>query len=145
MKANTLKITTNSLTDLPEAAKKILDFTKSSSPVWLFEGEMGAGKTTLIKAICDELGVLDHVNSPTFALVNEYMTNDADTVYHFDMYRIKDEMEAFDIGFEEYLYSQNLCLIEWPSKVERLLPDDCTEISITTIDENSREIIVTIM
>ncbi|OHX67618.1 tRNA (adenosine(37)-N6)-threonylcarbamoyltransferase complex ATPase subunit type 1 TsaE [Flammeovirga pacifica] len=145
METKKLKITTNSIDDLNSAAKQILEFAQGSSKVWLFHGEMGAGKTTFIKAICEVLGVMDHVNSPTFALVNEYMTDKADTVYHFDMYRIKDPSEAFDIGFEEYLYSDNLCLIEWPSKVERLLPEDCTEVTIVPIDETSREISIRIV
>lgn len=140
MSSKELVIKTNSIDDLSSAAQKVIDFTKEGSNIWLFHGEMGAGKTTFIKAICNKLGVIDHVNSPTFALVNEYMTNAADTIYHFDMYRIKDPSEAFDIGFEEYIYSNHLCLIEWPSKVERLLPDECIDINITAIDENSREI-----
>ncbi|WP_205959765.1 tRNA (adenosine(37)-N6)-threonylcarbamoyltransferase complex ATPase subunit type 1 TsaE [Flammeovirga aprica] len=140
MNSKELVIKTNSIDDLASAAQQVIDFTKGKSNVWLFHGEMGAGKTTFIKSICDVLGVMDHVNSPTFALVNEYMTDQADTIYHFDMYRIKDETEAFDIGFEEYIYSKNLCLIEWPSKVERLLPEDCIDIDIKVLDEHSREI-----
>ncbi|AZQ64435.1 tRNA (adenosine(37)-N6)-threonylcarbamoyltransferase complex ATPase subunit type 1 TsaE [Flammeovirga pectinis] len=142
MSSKELIIRTNAIEDLGPAAQKVIDFTKGGPTVWLFHGEMGAGKTTFIKEICAALGVIDHVNSPTFALVNEYMTDTADTIYHFDMYRIKDDTEAYDIGFEEYLYSNNLCLIEWPSMVDRLLPDECVDIDIKTLDENSREITI---
>lgn len=142
MSSKELVIRTSGIDNLLSASQKIIDFTKGQSNIWLFHGEMGAGKTTLIKSICQKLGVLDHVNSPTFALVNEYMTDQAETIYHFDMYRIKSEIEAFDIGFEEYIDSQNLCLIEWPSKIDRLLPEDCIDIDIKVLDENSREITI---
>jgi tRNA threonylcarbamoyladenosine biosynthesis protein TsaE len=90
-------------------------------PVWLFEGHMGAGKTTLIKALCNYLGVKSHVQSPTFSLVNEYDAGDK-LVYHFDFYRIKDETEALDMGVEEYFDSGHFCFVEWPGKIESLWP-----------------------
>ena len=94
-----------------------------ATPVWLFYGEMGAGKTTLIKALCQAWEVEDTVSSPTFALVNEYRTSKGQVVYHFDFYRIEDEEEATDIGLEEYFYSQRYCLVEWPTKIRNLLPE----------------------
>lgn len=94
----------------------------SETPVWLFEGPMGIGKTTLIKAICAELGVRDTVQSPTFGIVNEYRTDGGKLLYHFDCYRLKYEEEAFDIGIEEYLDSGNLCLIEWPERISSFWP-----------------------
>ena len=98
--------------------------------VILLEGEMGAGKTTLIKAICTSLGVEDEVSSPTYSLVNEYYSPRAGTIYHFDLYRIEDETEALDMGIEEYLYSGNLCLIEWPEKISNLLPNECAVVKV---------------
>lgn len=106
--------------------------------IWLFEGEMGAGKTTLVKAICDVLKVEDNVTSPTFSIVNEYSTKVGSSIYHFDFYRIKSEVEVMDIGHEEYFYSGNLCLIEWPSKIPNLLPENYATIKIDILDNNRR-------
>ena len=89
--------------------------------IWIFEGEMGAGKTTLIKAICKNLGVMDEVSSPTFSIVNEYKTVEGKTVYHFDFYRVKSIEEVYDIGVEDYFYSGNICLVEWPEKIKEIL------------------------
>ena len=97
--------------------------------VFAFYGDMGAGKTTFIRAVCRELGVDDVVNSPTFAIVNEYTAKDG-PVYHFDFYRIRRIEEAYDIGFEDYLYSGQLCFIEWPELIEELLPEDAVRVSI---------------
>ena len=108
--------------------------------VWIFRGEMGAGKTTLIKAIAKQLGVNDIVQSPTFSIVNEYATIGNDKVFHFDFYRIKNEEEAFDIGVEEYFYSGNSCLIEWPDKIPTLLPDSYFEIAITLTENELRKL-----
>ena len=96
---------------------------RNEADVIAFYGSMGAGKTTLIKNLCHRMGVTDEVNSPTFAIVNEYATSEGESVYHFDFYRIKKLEEAYDIGFENYFYSGNLCLIEWPEMIEPLLPD----------------------
>ena len=103
--------------------------------VWLFEGEMGAGKTTMIKEICRIMRVKDNVSSPTFSLVNEYLTDEGKTLYHFDFYRIKNQQEAMDIGVEEYFYSGDLCLVEWPSLIPDLFPDEYLRIDIS-IDQN---------
>jgi len=108
--------------------------------IWLFEGSMGAGKTTLIKAICRELGVLNTVQSPTFSIVNEYLTDAGETIYHFDCYRLKNGAEAYDIGVEEYLDSGSLCLIEWPDKIAELLPEKFIKISITQLSNGKRSI-----
>ena len=102
--------------------------------VFALSGAMGAGKTTLIKSLCHVLGVADVVNSPTFALINEYRTAGGNPVYHFDFYRIKSHNEAFDMGYEEYFYSGNFCFIEWPEKIRQLLPERCVYISIAADD-----------
>ncbi len=108
--------------------------------IWIFEGEMGAGKTTLIKAICKELGVLGHIQSPTFSIVNQYLSSARETIYHFDFYRLKNETEALDFGIEEYFDSGNICMIEWAEKVESLLPDNCFKIKISLTDNLERNI-----
>ena len=108
--------------------------------IWSFEGEMGAGKTTLIKAICNTLGVIDEVSSPTFSLVNEYKTKDGKTIYHFDFYRIKNIEEVYDIGYEDYFFSGNICLIEWPEKIKELLKEeDVYKIKIEKVGDDGRE------
>lgn len=116
---------------------------EGANSVWLFEGQMGAGKTTLIKAICKYSGVLSTVQSPTFSIVNEYVTAGGETIYHFDCYRLKNTAEAYDIGLEEYLDSGNLCLIEWPEKIAELLPDRFVTLSIRETVNGKREITVT--
>jgi tRNA threonylcarbamoyladenosine biosynthesis protein TsaE len=108
--------------------------------VVVFEGEMGAGKTTFIKSICQKLGYTGLVNSPTYALANAYETENQKKIWHFDFYRIKSEEEAYDMGFEEYLYGGDICLIEWPSKVETLLPVTKLEIKILINQNNTRTI-----
>jgi len=112
----------SSLADLPAAAS-VLIAAAQSEPIILFEGQMGAGKTTLIREICFQLGVQENVSSPTFALVNEYEAADGKLIYHFDFYRIREEREALDIGAPEYFDSGRLCLIEWPSMIPNLLPE----------------------
>lgn len=107
-----------------------------------FHAKMGVGKTTFIKEICSVLQVVDTINSPTFAIVNEYSTATDKTLYHFDFYRIKDVMEAVDFGAEDYFYSGNTCLIEWPELVEQILPDDCLEVEIKLLDNDERELII---
>lgn len=108
--------------------------------IWIFEGEMGAGKTTLIKAICKELGVFGHIQSPTFSIVNQYLSSAGETIYHFDFYRLKNETEALDFGIEEYFDSGNICMLEWAEKVESLLPDNCFKIKISLTDNLERNI-----
>jgi tRNA threonylcarbamoyladenosine biosynthesis protein TsaE len=105
-----------------------------------FYGSMGAGKTTFISALCRYFGVEDDVCSPTFTIVNEYRAADGDSIFHFDFYRIESLKEAVDIGFEEYLYSGSLCLIEWPEKVEPLLPEQTLNVRITAVSDDSRMI-----
>ena len=122
---------------MPQAAKTFLA-TKGDATIVAFYGSMGAGKTTFIKALCDELGVTDVVNSPTFAIVNEYTAAGGDPVYHFDFYRIKSLAEAYDFGYRDYFDSGHLCLIEWPERVEELLPDDTLRVRIDTLSETSR-------
>ena len=112
----------SSIQDLNLVAKGIVDYAIGSE-IWLFLGEMGAGKTTLIKAICKQLGVIDEVQSPTFSIVNEYLTDQDKTVYHFDFYRIERIEEVLNIGIEEYFESGNICLIEWPENIESILPE----------------------
>jgi tRNA threonylcarbamoyladenosine biosynthesis protein TsaE len=103
---------------------------------------MGAGKTTFIRAICEELGVEESVNSPTFAIVNEYRSGEGDPIYHFDFYRINKEEEAYDFGYEDYFYSGELCFVEWPEKIENLLPEDAVTVSITELPDGTREVAV---
>lgn len=129
----------NSLSDLKTIANKILE-DNSEDKIFILEGEMGAGKTTLTKYLCENLGATDNVCSPTFAIVNQYYSDIIGDIYHFDFYRINKEQEAFDIGFEEYLYSGNYCFIEWAEKVSSLLPLHYTIISIKEIQEKRREI-----
>ena len=116
------------------------DFIKKiqNKKVFAFYGEMGAGKTTFIKAICENLGVEDMINSPTFSIINEYLGADRNIIYHMDCYRIEKEGEAMDIGVTDYLYSGNYCFIEWPEKIERLLPDDVVRVKITEIENEIR-------
>lgn len=122
------------LADLPKIAREIIERSKGMT-IWKFEGDLGAGKTTFIKVICKELSVLQHVQSPTFAIVNEYETSEGDVLYHFDCYRLKNQEEAFDFGIEEYLDSGNLCFIEWPQIIDGLLPRPHVLISIKGNDK----------
>lgn len=117
-----------SIDEIQEVAQKIL--AQKPHKVVLFHGQMGVGKTTLIKALARELGVDDATSSPTFSLVNEYQTNDNRYVYHFDVYRLKSEAEALDMGIDEYLYSGHWCFIEWAEKIPNLLPDDYSIINL---------------
>ncbi|AXE17273.1 tRNA (adenosine(37)-N6)-threonylcarbamoyltransferase complex ATPase subunit type 1 TsaE [Runella rosea] len=137
-----LQIEPFDLQGISQVAQRLIQACQTS-PVWLFEGQMGAGKTTLIKAICQHLGVVNTVQSPTFSIVNEYLTTSGEAIYHFDCYRLKNTAEAYDIGLEEYLDSGNLCLIEWPDKIADLLPDRFVTISIKETMNGKREIIVT--
>jgi tRNA threonylcarbamoyladenosine biosynthesis protein TsaE len=129
----------NGLQDLEGAAHQLLEFA-GDDKVIVFEGSMGAGKTTFIKEICHVLGVEDVVSSPTFSIVNEYLGKEQQSLYHFDFYRIKNLQEAYDIGYEEYFYSDCICLIEWPEKIAELLPDQYIKVTITPLNEAQRRI-----
>jgi tRNA threonylcarbamoyladenosine biosynthesis protein TsaE len=131
------------LDDLAGIAEKILDIF-SEERVFIFKGELGVGKTTLIKAICNKLHVNVPTNSPSFAIVNEYKTNNHLKLFHFDFYRIKKLDEVFDIGYEEYFFSNNYCFIEWPEIIEEILPEHYVEIQIELESKNnSRRISLT--
>jgi len=105
-----------------------------------FQGHLGAGKTTFIKAICDTLGVEDNVCSPTFTIINEYRAASGDSVFHFDFYRVEKLQEALDLGLDEYFYSGCLCLMEWPERIGQLLPEETVRVQIDPVDENTRSI-----
>ena len=128
-----------SLEEINAIAKQILA-TPSLKKIITFHAQMGAGKTTLIKELVKELGVKDNSSSPTFSLVNEYKTIDNQLIYHFDVYRLKSESEALDFGIDDYLYSGNWCFIEWPEKIQNLLPDTFSELFISQTIENKRKV-----
>lgn len=117
------------LDEIENVSSQLIDKLKINR-ILLFYGEMGSGKTTLIKNLCKFLKVNDDVSSPTYSIVNEYNTIDAQTIYHFDFYRLESEEEAFDMGYEEYLYSGNVCLVEWPDKIASLLPENSLKVYI---------------
>ena len=127
-----------SLENLSEVAAELISSAKNKK--LLFYGPMGVGKTTLIKETCKQLGVLDTISSPTFSLVNEYQTSESEKVFHFDFYRITDEVEALDIGIEEYFDTNDWCLIEWPENIENLLPLDAVKIHLSILDDGRRNI-----
>ena len=120
----------NNIEELSKVSELLIDW-RDYSNIVAFYGNMGAGKTTLIKNLCAKLGVQDEVNSPTFALVNEYQTENLDSVFHFDFYRIKSLEEVFDIGYEDYFYGGNLCLLEWPELIDPLMPEHFIKVEIT--------------
>jgi tRNA threonylcarbamoyladenosine biosynthesis protein TsaE len=129
-----------SLNQLPAIASEIISFAKDSR-IFLFYGDMGAGKTTLIKSLCECLGTTETVTSPTFSIVNEYIGN-SNKIYHFDFYRLKNQTEALDMGYEEYFYSDAYCFIEWPEKIPGLLPERYISIKIKVTDDDSRQITI---
>lgn len=132
----------NNLDSIREAARRFIA-QMDDRTVFAFYGSMGAGKTTFIKAVCEELGVEDVINSPTFAIINEYRSSDTgELIYHFDFYRINKLSEAQDIGTEDYFYSGALCFIEWPEKIEELLPGDVVNVRITENEDGSRSVTV---
>ena len=143
-----MEISIKSLDTIREAAREFINHI-GGARVFAFYGKMGAGKTTFVKAICEELGCTDVITSPTFAIVNEYgipankksslnREDLGESIYHFDFYRIKKLEEVYDMGYEEYFYSGALCLIEWPELIEEILPDDAVRVSITEQEDGSR-------
>ena len=133
-----MEIKINSLADINEAAKQFIE-NMGDGKVFAFYGKMGAGKTTFIKAVCEELGVDDVITSPTFAIVNEYQSAiTGDSIYHFDFYRIKKLEEVYDMGYEDYFYSGSLCFLEWPELIDDLLPEDATKVTIEATEEGGR-------
>lgn len=133
---DTLVLSCSKKEELPQIAKNIFSFANQVK-VWLFVGDLGAGKTTLIKELCKILGVIDEVASPSFSIINEYLAN-LNTVYHFDFYRLKNVDEAVNIGVGDYFYSGNYCFIEWPQKVESILPEELLMIHIEGLDNENR-------
>ena len=132
-----IKIT--SLEHIHEAARSFIS-AMGDNTVFAMYGKMGAGKTTFIKAVCECLGVEDVINSPTFAIVNEYRSDKGELIYHFDFYRIKKLEEVYDMGYEDYFYSGALCFIEWPELIEELLPENAIKVTIEVNEDDSRTI-----
>ena len=131
----------NGLEEIDNAAQQFLQYVSQSplqSNIFAFFGQMGAGKTTFIKTLCSQLGVADDVNSPTFTIVNEYRAAKGYPIYHFDFYRINKVQEAYDIGLDEYFGGDGLCLIEWPEKIEEVLPDDCFRVYLKVDQQGTR-------
>jgi tRNA threonylcarbamoyladenosine biosynthesis protein TsaE len=127
----------NDLSEIHQAARQFLAEIDNQN-VFAFYGDMGAGKTTFIKAVCEELGVQEPVTSPTFAIINEYRDKKGKSIYHFDFYRIKKLEEVFDFGYEDYFYSGNFCFIEWPELVESLLPENVVRLSLRQTENGAR-------
>ena len=135
-----MKIFIEDLSKIHEAAREFVA-NMGESTVFAFYGNMGAGKTTFVKAVCEELGVDDVITSPTFSIVNEYRSEQTgELIYHFDFYRVKKIEEVYDMGFEDYFYSGALCFIEWPELCEEVLPDDTVKVSINEEPDGSRTI-----
>ena len=136
-----MEIRIEKLEHIREAARQFIA-QMGDRKVFAFYGSMGAGKTTFVKAVCEELGVEDVITSPTFAIINEYHAEARDlTIYHFDFYRIKKLEEVYDMGYEDYFYSGALCFIEWPELIEDLLPEEAVKVSITEKEDGSRAIL----
>lgn len=133
-----MTLTATSISDLPTITQQLLSFA-GNNHIFLFHGDMGAGKTTLIKSLCAELGVTTPVSSPTFAIVNEY-EGAQNRIYHFDFYRLKTQTEALDMGCEEYFYSGDYCFIEWPDKIPDMLPPHYISITISVLNDTCRKI-----
>ena len=125
--------------DLNKIAESLLEKFPDKR-IFAFYGEMGAGKTTFIKSICENLGVIDTVSSPTFAIINVYKTAESEDIYHFDLYRLNTIEEFYDIGYEDYFFSDSYCFIEWPEKVERLLPEDIVRVYIEVDESNDKRV-----
>jgi tRNA threonylcarbamoyladenosine biosynthesis protein TsaE len=136
-----MKILIKSKRNLPNAAKKILKYS-GDSKIFAFYGSMGAGKTTIIKAVCKLLGVTDIISSPSFTLVNEYRTSGGESIYHIDFYRIRKQEEVFDFGVEEYLTGDSYCFMEWPELIEEILPPGTVTVRVTVDDDEQRSVII---
>ena len=134
-----MEIKIKSIEEIGEAATQFIN-EMGENTVFAFYGKMGAGKTTFIKAVCEQLGVEDVINSPTFAIVNEYVDGQGEPIYQFDFYRIKKEQEVLDIGYEDYVYSGHVCFMEWPELIENLLPEDAVKVTIEEENDGSRKI-----
>lgn len=134
-----MKIEIKNKRQLPHAARELLKHS-GDKRIFAFYGPMGAGKTTIIKAVCNELGAIDIVSSPTFTLVNEYKTSTGESLYHIDFYRIKKKEEVFDFGIEEYLTGDSYCFMEWPELVEDILPSDMLKVRLT-VHENEKRVL----
>ena len=134
-----MEITIKSLDTIHEAAKEFVK-EMGEGKVFAFYGKMGAGKTTFIKALCEVLGVEDVITSPTFAIINEYTEGKGDPIYHFDFYRIKKLEEVYDMGYEDYFYSGNLCLLEWPELIEDILPENVIKVTIEEQSDGTRKL-----
>ncbi len=134
-----MEIIIKDIEHIREAAREFIE-NIGEARVFAFYGKMGAGKTTFVKAICEELGVDDVITSPTFAIVNEYTAAEGDSIFHFDFYRIKRLEEVYDMGYEDYFYSGALCFIEWPELIEDILPDDAVRVSIAEQEDNTRKV-----
>ncbi len=134
-----MEIIIKDIEHIREAAREFIE-NIGEARVFAFYGKMGAGKTTFVKAICEELGVDDVITSPTFAIVNEYTAAEGDSIFHFDFYRIKRLEEVYDMGYEDYFYSGALCFIEWPELIEEILPDDAVRVSIAEQEDNTRKV-----
>lgn len=134
-----MEIIIKDIEQIREAAREFIE-NIGEARVFAFYGKMGAGKTTFVKAICEELGVDDVITSPTFAIVNEYTAAEGDSIFHFDFYRIKRLEEVYDMGYEDYFYSGALCFIEWPELIEDILPDDAVRVSIAEQEDNTRKV-----
>ncbi len=136
-------LTIRNLNTIRFTAKQFITHLKNNQQkVYCFNGEMGAGKTTFIKAICEELGVEETVNSPTFSIVNEYESKEDGIIYHFDFYRIDNITDALNIGTEEYLYSGNYCFIEWAENIAPILPDDAVQVMIEEVEKGVRMVTI---
>jgi tRNA threonylcarbamoyladenosine biosynthesis protein TsaE len=144
-----LEIKIETIHKINEAAAKFVEILNDLNKnkilnVVAFYGKMGVGKTTFIREIAAQMGVKDVVNSPTFAIVNEYTTENGENIYHFDLYRINSDNEAYDIGYEDYVYSNNYCFLEWPEKIQNLLPPQYIAVFITEEDDSSRTVKITV-
>ena len=134
-----MEITIKNLDTIHEAAKEFIKG-MGEGKVFAFYGKMGAGKTTFIKALCEVLGVEDVITSPTFAIINEYTDGNDEPIYHFDFYRIKKLEEVYDMGYEDYFYSGNLCLLEWPELIEEILPENVVKVTVEEQADGTRKL-----